>query len=153
LLNAIRVNTTLGGSTNCPPHLLAIARHAGVALTIRDWEDTGYRLPLLVNRQPAGEYLGEDFHRAGGTPAVMRQLWEHGLLDGDPLTVTGRSIAEQLQAAPRPDATITEEPRQSVNRHRRAIAVAADPEVRWHSDHQKIVRCRGSIAAGDSVHV
>ena len=106
LLNAIRVNTALGGSTNCPPHLLAIARHAGVALEIKDWESAGYDLPLLVNLQPAGRHLGEDFHRAGGLPVVLRELLRHGLLDGDAFTITGQSIAANVADAPAPDGEI-----------------------------------------------
>ena len=75
-INAIRTNTVIGGSTNCPPHLIAVARHMGVELTLQDWETYGYDLPLLVNVQPAGKHLAEDFHRAGGIPVVMRQLLE-----------------------------------------------------------------------------
>ena len=106
LLNAIRVNTALGGSTNCPPHLLAIAKHAGVELQIKDWETAGYDLPLLVNVQPAGQHLGEDFHRAGGLPTVMKELLRHGLLDGDAFTITGQSTAANVAAAPAPDGGI-----------------------------------------------
>ena len=106
LVNAIRVNTAIGGSTNCPPHLLAIARHAGVELRIEDWESEGYDLPLLVDLQPAGRHLGEDFHRAGGLPVVVGELLRHGLLDGGALTVTGRSLAENVAAAPAPDGTV-----------------------------------------------
>ena len=106
LVNAIRVNTAIGGSTNCPPHLLAIARHAGVELRIEDWETEGYDLPLLVDLQPAGRHLGEDFHRAGGLPVVVGERLRHGLLDGDALTVTNRSLAENVAAAPAPDGTV-----------------------------------------------
>jgi dihydroxyacid dehydratase/phosphogluconate dehydratase len=106
LLNAIRVNTAIGGSTNCPPHLLAIARHAGVELHIEDWETAGYDLPLLVDLQPAGRHLGEDFHRAGGLPVVIRELLRHGLLDGAALTITSRSLAENVHAAPSPDGNV-----------------------------------------------
>jgi dihydroxy-acid dehydratase len=106
LVNAIRVNTAIGGSTNCPPHLLAIARHAGVELRIEDWESEGYDLPLIVDLQPAGRHLGEDFHRAGGLPVVVRELLRHGLLDGTALTVTNRSLAESVAAAPAPDGTV-----------------------------------------------
>ena len=106
LVNAIRVNTAIGGSTNCPPHLLAIARHAGVELRIEDWETEGYDLPLLVDLQPAGRHLGEDFHRAGGLPVVVGELLRHGLLDGDALTVTNRSLAENVEAVPAPDGTV-----------------------------------------------
>jgi dihydroxyacid dehydratase/phosphogluconate dehydratase len=106
LLNAIAVNTALGGSTNCPPHLLAIARHAGVELDIQDWETTGYTLPLLVNLQPAGKHLCEDFHRAGGLPTVLKELLRHGLIEGQAATVTGRSIAENVRDAPAPDGEV-----------------------------------------------
>jgi len=106
LVNAIRVNTAIGGSTNCPPHLLAIARHAGVELRIEDWETEGYDLPMLVDLQPAGRHLGEDFHRAGGLPVVVGELLRHGLLDGGALTVTNRSLAENVAAAPDPDGTV-----------------------------------------------
>ena len=106
LLNAIRINTAIGGSTNCPPHLIAIARHAGVELDIKDWETFGYELPLLVNLQPAGEHLAEDFHRAGGLPTVQLELLRNGLLDGNTPTVTGRTLAENVQNAPSPDGRI-----------------------------------------------
>ena len=84
--NAIVVNTAIGGSTNCPPHLSAIARHTGVELDILDWETIGHHLPLLVNVQPAGEFLGEGFHRAGGTAAVIGELLRAGKLHADALT-------------------------------------------------------------------
>ena len=106
LLNAVRVTTAIGGSTNCPPHLLAIARHAGVELSIADWEREGLDLPLLVDLLPAGAGLAEDFHRAGGLPAVMGEMLRHGLLDGSPLTVTGRSLADNLAGAPPPDGRV-----------------------------------------------
>ena len=106
LLNAIRVNTALGGSTNCPPHLLAIARHAGVQVDIQDWETCGYELPLLVDVQPAGRHLAEEFHRAGGLPVVMRELLLHGLLDGDAFTITGHTLAQNVASAPEPDGEI-----------------------------------------------
>jgi len=106
MLNAIRVNTALGGSTNCPPHLIAIARHAGIELSIQDWEDHGYRVPLLVNLQPAGALLAEDFHRCGGLPTVMKELLQAGILDGSPMTCTGKSIAHNIEKAPSPDGAI-----------------------------------------------
>jgi dihydroxy-acid dehydratase len=93
-LNAIRVNSALGGSTNAPIHLNAIARHVGVELSLEDWERFGHDVPLLVNLQPAGEYLGEDFYRAGGVPAVVGELLRNGLIAGDARTVNGRTIAE-----------------------------------------------------------
>lgn len=91
-LNAIRVNTALGGSTNAPPHLQAIARHAGIELSIEDWQEHGFALPLLVNMQPSGKFLGEAFQRAGGVPAVIGELLEAKVLDGDAMTVTGETI-------------------------------------------------------------
>ena len=106
LLNAIRVNTALGGSTNCPPHLLAIAKHTGVELNIQDWESAGYDLPLLVNAQPAGHHLAEDFHRAGGLLTVMKELFDAGLLDGEPLTATGKCVRENIADAMPPDENI-----------------------------------------------
>lgn len=98
-LNAIRVNSALGGSTNAPVHLNAIARHAGVELTLDDWEQYGVDVPLLVNLQPAGEYLGEDFYAAGGVPAVVGELLRHGLIAPNTLSVNGRTIGENCSAA------------------------------------------------------
>ncbi len=92
-LNAIRVNSAIGGSTNAPIHLNAIARHIGVALSLDDWQEHGADVPLLVNLQPAGDYLGEDFYRAGGVPAVIGELLRGGLLDGSALTANGRTLA------------------------------------------------------------
>ncbi len=91
--NAIHVCAAIGGSTNCPPHLIAIARHAGVDLTTEDWQ-MAYEVPLLVDLQPAGAYLGEDFHKAGALPAVVRELIGAGKIHTDALTVTGRTLAE-----------------------------------------------------------
>jgi dihydroxy-acid dehydratase len=93
--NAIVVNSAIGGSTNAPIHLNAIARHLNVPLDNDDWQALGHKVPLLVNLQPAGEYLGEDYHRAGGVPAVINQLLEAGLLPHpDALTANGKTIAE-----------------------------------------------------------
>ncbi|GAB5445778.1 MAG: IlvD/Edd family dehydratase [Gymnodinialimonas sp.] len=97
--NAIKVNTAIGGSTNAPPHLQALARHAGVALHVTDWESVGHALPLLVNMQPAGEYLGESFFRAGGVPAVMGELHAAGLLDATVMTASGKPLDEALGGA------------------------------------------------------
>jgi len=94
--NTIRVNTCIGGSTNAPPHLTAISRHAGVPMGIKDWEDQGFALPLLVNMQPAGKYLGESFERAGGVPAVMGEMFAAGLLHGDAMTITGKTVDENI---------------------------------------------------------
>lgn len=106
MLNAIRVNTALGGSTNCPPHFIAIARHAGIELSTQDWEDHGYRVPLLVNLQPAGTQLAEDFHRSGGLPTVMKELLQAGILNGSLMSCTGKTIAENIEKAQKPDNAI-----------------------------------------------
>lgn len=98
-LNAIRINSAIGGSTNAPIHLAAIARHAGVELSLQDWEDYGRDVPLLVNLQPAGEYLGEDYYRAGGVPAVAAELLRQGLLDPKALTCNGRTLGDNLRGA------------------------------------------------------
>ncbi|MGI9393458.1 MAG: IlvD/Edd family dehydratase [Boseongicola sp.] len=93
--NAIVVNSAIGGSTNAPIHLNGIARHLGVPLDNDDWQRLGHKVPLLVNLQPAGEYLGEDYHRAGGVPAVIGELLSAGLLPHpDAMTANGRSIGE-----------------------------------------------------------
>jgi dihydroxy-acid dehydratase len=94
--NAIVVNSAIGGSTNAPPHLQAIARHAGVELDVRDWQSVGFDVPLLLNMQPAGEYLGESFHRAGGVPAIMGELRKAGRIHEGAMTVSGRPMGENL---------------------------------------------------------
>ena len=94
--NAIVVNSAIGGSTNAPPHLQAVARHAGVQLDITDWQTYGFEVPLLVNMQPSGKYLGESFFRAGGVPAVMGELAAAGKLHLDAATVSGVPIGEQI---------------------------------------------------------
>ena len=98
-INAIRVNSAIGGSTNAPIHLNALARHMGVELTIDDWQTYGHEIPLLVNLQPAGEYLGEDYYHAGGVPAVVNQLMEQGLINEDAMTVNGRTIGDNCRGA------------------------------------------------------
>jgi dihydroxy-acid dehydratase len=98
-LNAIVVNSAIGGSTNAPIHLAAIARHIGVELTIDDWQEYGLSVPLLVNLQPAGEYLGEDYYRAGGVPAVVSELMKQGLIRNEALTVNGRTIGNNCSNA------------------------------------------------------
>src|SRR5580658_1002851 len=98
-LNAIVVNTAIGGSTNAPIHLAAIARHIGAELDITDWQTHGLKVPLLVNLQPAGEYLGEDYYRAGGVPAVINQLMRDGLIHESAMTVNGRTIGENCRGA------------------------------------------------------
>src|ERR1700683_2165707 len=92
--NAIVACSAIGGSTNAPIHVNAIARHIGVELKIEDWEKIGYDVPLLVNMQPAGEYLGEEYFRAGGLPAVMHELLQAKRLQGDALTINGKTIAD-----------------------------------------------------------
>jgi dihydroxyacid dehydratase/phosphogluconate dehydratase len=96
-LNAIRVTAAIGGSTNAQPHIVAMARHAGVEIGPGDWMEHGYDVPLLVNMQPAGEFLSERFHRAGGVPAVMWELLHAGRIDGAAVTCTGRTQAENLE--------------------------------------------------------
>ncbi|MEE2953343.1 MAG: IlvD/Edd family dehydratase [Pseudomonadota bacterium] len=104
--NAIRVNSAIGGSTNAPIHLNAIARHLGVELTVDDWQTIGEDIPLLVNLQPAGAYLGEDYYHAGGVPAVVNQLMEQGLIHEDALTVNGKTIGENCKGAEIADANV-----------------------------------------------
>ena len=97
--NAIVACSAIGGSTNAPIHLVAIARHIGVELSVEDWGKFGYDVPLLVNMQPAGEYLGEEYYRAGGLPAVMHELLEAGRIHGDALTINGKTVAENVARA------------------------------------------------------
>lgn len=112
--NAIVVNSAIGGSTNAPIHLNAVARHLGVPLDNDDWQALGHTIPLLVNLQPAGDYLGEDYHHAGGVPAVVRELLDAGLLPHpDAMTANGKTIAENCATAP--------------NRDRAVIKSVADP--------------------------
>src|SRR6476646_8547018 len=93
--NCIAVNSAIGGSTNAPIHINALARHIGVELSIDDWQKYGHDVPLLVNMQPAGFYLGEEYHRAGGVPAVVRELMKHKRIHEDALTVNGRTMGEK----------------------------------------------------------
>jgi dihydroxy-acid dehydratase len=97
--NAIVVNSAIGGSTNAPIHLTALARHAHVDVPLQDWQTQGLHVPLLVNLQPAGDYLGEDYFHAGGVPAVMAELMKQGLIHEDALTVTGKSIGDNCKGA------------------------------------------------------
>jgi dihydroxy-acid dehydratase len=98
-INAIRVNSAIGGSTNAPIHLNALARHVGVELSLDDWQEYGLDIPLLVNLQPAGEYLGEDYYRAGGVPAVVAELMRQGLIHQDALTANGRTLGHNCGEA------------------------------------------------------
>jgi dihydroxy-acid dehydratase len=95
--NAIVVNSAIGGSTNAPIHLNAIARHIGVELDNDDWEKLGYEVPLIVNLQPAGEYLGEEYHRAGGVPAVVAELIAKGKINKKAVTVNARTLYENCE--------------------------------------------------------
>ncbi|MBB4050587.1 dihydroxy-acid dehydratase [Devosia subaequoris] len=96
-LNAIVVNSAIGGSTNAPIHINAIAKHIGVELEIDEWQQHGHKVPLLVNLQPAGEYLGEDYYHAGGVPAVVNELMGQGLIHEDAPTVNGKTIGENCR--------------------------------------------------------
>ncbi len=96
-LNAIVVNSAIGGSTNAPIHLAAIARHIGAGLKLQDWQDYGHKIPLLVNLMPAGQYLGEDFHHAGGVPVVVNELIKQGLIRENAITANGKTIGENCR--------------------------------------------------------
>jgi len=104
--NAIVACSAIGGSTNAPIHINAIARHVGVELEIEEWEKIGYDVPLLVNMQPAGEYLGEEYFRAGGLPAVMHELLQAKRLHGDALTINGKTYGENVSRAKSSDADV-----------------------------------------------
>jgi len=104
-LNAINLLTAIGGSTNAQPHLIAMARHAGFDLTPEDWM-AGYDLPLIVNMQPAGKFLSERFHRAGGIPVVIKAMIDNGALDGSVKTVTGKTLAENVAGAVNKDPEV-----------------------------------------------
>jgi xylonate dehydratase len=97
--NAIVACSAIGGSTNAPIHINAIARHIGVPLAIKEWETIGFDVPLLVNMQPAGHYLGEEYYRAGGLPAVMHELLAAGRIHGDALTINGRRMGDNIANA------------------------------------------------------
>ena len=104
--NAIVACSAIGGSTNAPIHINAIARHIGVTLTMQDWETLGYDVPLLVNMQPAGKYLGEDYFRAGGLPAVMRELQQKQRIHDDALTINGKTMGDNVRDAAASDADV-----------------------------------------------
>src|SRR5690349_23346293 len=97
--NTIVANSAIGGSTNAPIHINAIARHIGVKLTVDDWETIGHDVPLLVNMQPAGKYLGEEYYRAGGLPAVMNELLKAKRIHADTLTINGKTMGENVRRA------------------------------------------------------
>ena len=104
--NAIVANSAIGGSTNAPIHINAIARHIGVKLSIEDWEKVGYDVPLLVNMQPAGHYLGEEYYRAGGLPAVMHELLKAKRIHADALTINGKTMGDNVRRAPSKDGDV-----------------------------------------------
>ena len=104
--NAVVAAAALGASSNCPIHMVAIARHMGVEHSLDDWQRLGPDVPLLVDCQPAGRFLGEAFHRAGGVPAVMRELLNAGKVNGDVRTVSGRTLAEDLAEVVEPDREV-----------------------------------------------
>src|SRR5712692_1296743 len=104
--NAIVACSAIGGSTNAPIHINAIARHVGVALSIKDWEAIGYDVPLLVDMQPAGKYLGEEYYRAGGLPAVMHELLQAGRIHAGARTINGKTIGENVKHAKAQDPDV-----------------------------------------------
>ena len=104
--NAIVANSAIGGSTNAPIHINAIARHIGVKLAIEDWEKIGYDVPLLVNMQPAGKYLGEEYFRAGGLPAVMNELLRAKRIHADALTINGKTMGDNVRRTAVQDADV-----------------------------------------------
>src|SRR6202166_4649970 len=104
--NCIVVNSAIGGSTNAPIHINALARHIGVELDIDDWQKYGHDVPLLVNMQPAGFYLGEEYHRAGGVPSVVGELIRHKRIHEDAMTVNGHTMGDNCRDAAKPDGDV-----------------------------------------------
>lgn len=94
--NCVAAAAALGASSNCPIHMIAIARHGGIEHNLDDWQEVGPTVPLLVDMQPAGRWLGERFYRGGGVPAVMKELLDAGVIDGSCMTVSGKTVAENL---------------------------------------------------------
>jgi dihydroxy-acid dehydratase len=105
-INTIVVNSAIGGSTNAPIHIVAIARHLGIDITVDDFQKYGHKVPLLLNLQPAGEYLGEDYYHAGGVPAVVNELMKHGLIHENAPTVNGRTIGDNCRNTPIQDERV-----------------------------------------------
>jgi dihydroxy-acid dehydratase len=104
--NAVVTCSAIGGSTNAPIHLVALAKHIGVKLDMDDWETIGLDVPLLVNMEPAGEYLGEEYYRAGGLPTVLKELLKAGRLHGDAPTVNGKTLEQNVTRAKPPDGDV-----------------------------------------------
>ncbi|HZD28790.1 MAG TPA: IlvD/Edd family dehydratase, partial [Xanthobacteraceae bacterium] len=115
--NAIVACSAIGGSSNAPIHINAIARHVGVALSIEDWETIGYEIPLLVNMQPAGKYLGEEYYRAGGLPAVLNELIAAGRLHAGALTINGKTVGENVSQAKIADTDVIRPFEKSLRQH------------------------------------
>jgi dihydroxy-acid dehydratase len=105
-INTIVVNSAIGGSTNAPIHIVAIARHLGIDITVDDFQKYGQKVPLMLNVQPAGEYLGEDYYHAGGVPAVVNELMKHGLIHENAPTVNGRTIGDNCRNTPIQDERV-----------------------------------------------
>src|SRR6202008_412960 len=115
--NAIVANSAIGGSTNAPIHINAIARHVGVKLSVEDWERVGYNVPLLVNMQPAGKYLGEEYFRAGGLPAVMSELLKARRIHSDALTINGKTMGENVKNAKSADGDVIKSYKAPMKKH------------------------------------
>ena len=115
--NAIVACSAIGGSTNAPIHINAIARHIGVKLSIEDWQTVGYDVPLLVNMQPAGKYLGEEYFRAGGLPAVMRELLKNGRGHAGALTINGKTMGDNVKRAAVQDADVIRTYKKPLKQH------------------------------------
>jgi xylonate dehydratase len=115
--NAIVACSAIGGSSNAPIHINAIARHVGIPLAIEDWERIGYEVPLLVNMQPAGKYLGEEYYRAGGLPAVLNELMAAGRIHANALTINGKTIGENVKDAKIADTEVIRQYDRPLKRH------------------------------------
>ena len=139
--NAIVVNSAIGGSTNAPIHINAIARHVGVKLDVEDWETVGHKVPLLVNLQPAGKYLGEEYHRAGGVPAVVNELMKQGLIRENAITANGKTIGENCRGRESDGQGRHPPDRRSAGRGRRLHRAEGQP-VRFgdHEDQRDLAR-------------
>src|SRR5262249_18461467 len=104
--NAIVASSAIGASSTAPIHITALARHVGVPLSIGDWETIGYEVPLLVNMHPAGKYLGEEYYRAGGLPAVLHELATAGRIHAHALTINRHTLGENVKHAKTADADV-----------------------------------------------
>jgi hypothetical protein len=140
-LDAIVVNAAIGGSTNAQPHIMAMARHAGVELNSSDWMEYGHKVPLLLNMQPAGKFLGERFHRAGGVPAVMWELEQQGMLRSNRMTVTGAHHGREPEGPrdqrPRSDLSV----RRAAEGRCRLLCPEGQPVRLRHHEDQRDFGC------------